>query len=95
MEVPGHYKNMSYKQKPKHPPVTLFSTGCPKCKILEEKLTRNEINYNVVTDTRIITRMGMSEIPKLRIGMSILDFADANNWINQMQMRNLNNQRRI
>jgi glutaredoxin len=30
--------------------ITLYSTGCPKCKVLETKLNNKNIEFNVNTD---------------------------------------------
>ena len=62
--------------------IVLYSTGCPKCKVLEAKLNDKHICHQVVTDTTDIINEGFSTVPVLRIDDKFLNFFDANQWIN-------------
>ena len=38
--------------------MTLYTTNCPKCKILESKLKAKNIEYNTVTDIEVMQKKG-------------------------------------
>ena len=38
--------------------VILYSTNCPKCSVLEKKLSSANINYKIVTDTDLMIKKG-------------------------------------
>lgn len=61
--------------------VILYSTGCPKCRILEKKLDEKKIKYEVVTNRDVMIDKGFSSAPKLEIDGEILDFSDGMRWI--------------
>lgn len=62
--------------------VILYSTGCPKCRVLEAKLKNRNIIYHLVTDRDEMLKKGFTKVPVLKINGKFLDFYDANNWIN-------------
>lgn len=65
--------------------VTLYTTHCPKCKVLEKKLNSKNINYNEVTDTNIMIAKGFTSTPMLEADGTIMDFAEANKWVNEQE----------
>lgn len=62
--------------------VTLYSTGCPKCKVLKKKLDTKGIKYDEVSDTEIMMEKGILSVPVLEVDNKLLNFVDANKWIN-------------
>ena len=62
--------------------VTLYSTNCPKCHVLEKKLTNKNIDFNVVTDENIMLEKGFMSAPMLEVDDNIMDFKEGNIWIN-------------
>ena len=62
--------------------VTLYSTGCPKCKVLITKLDSKNINYNVVSDINVIISKGINTVPVLEIDNKLMDFKTAVDWVN-------------
>lgn len=62
---------------------TLFSTGCPKCRILEKKLAQKGIEYVEVNDTQQMLDMGLKSVPWLEVDGQMMDFNQANKWINE------------
>lgn len=62
---------------------TLFSTGCPKCRILEKKLAQKGIEYVEVNDTQQMLDMGLKSVPWLEVNGQMMDFNQANKWINE------------
>lgn len=62
--------------------VVLYSTGCPKCSVLKKKLEARNINYAENNDVNEMTELGISHVPVLSVDGELLNFADANKWIN-------------
>ena len=62
---------------------TLFSTGCPKCTILKKKLSQKGIEYTEVNDTQQMLDMGLKSVPWLEVDGQMMDFNQANKWINE------------
>lgn len=59
----------------------LYSTNCPKCKMLEKQLNKNKIEYEVITDRNIMIKKGFSSAPKLEINGEIMDYNVAMKWV--------------
>lgn len=68
--------------------VTLYSTHCPKCQILEKKLNQKGINYKLVDDNKEVVSFGKANkimsAPILKVNEDVLDFSKANNWLNEV-----------
>lgn len=62
--------------------VIVYSTGCPKCKILEKKMNDNGIDYQVVTDVDLMQQKGFMSMPMLEVDGEIMDFGTAIKWVN-------------
>ena len=62
---------------------TLFSTGCPKCTILKKKLSQKGIEYTEVNDTQQMLDMGLKSVPWLEVDGQMMNFEQANKWINE------------
>ena len=65
--------------------IILYSTGCPRCKILEKKLDEKNVAYNKVTDTEKLKEMGIDKVPVLSVGGKMYGYADAVKFVNQME----------
>lgn len=63
--------------------VTLYGTGCPKCKILETKLNKKNIKYQEFTDVDKMLDMGIKYVPYLKVDGKLMDFTEANDWVNK------------
>lgn len=62
---------------------TLFSTGCPKCTILKKKLSQKGIEYTEVNDIQQMLGMGLQSVPWLEVDGQMMNFDQANKWINE------------
>ena len=65
--------------------VKLYSTDCPKCKILEKKLAAKNIPFFKVTGSvaiETIKKAGYMEAPILCLNDQFLPFAQAVKWVN-------------
>ena len=61
--------------------VVLYSTNCPKCKILETKLTKKGINYSIITDVNLMIEKGFTQAPVLEVNGQFKEFKEANDWV--------------
>lgn len=61
--------------------VKLYTTHCPKCKVIETKLARKNIEYEEITDKEEMIKRGFKSAPVLEVDDKILNFGDANRWI--------------
>ena len=68
------------------PQITVFTTGCPKCKILEAKLKEKNIQYKEVTDVEEMVNMGLKQVPWLKTEAGeMLNFENAIQWLNSLE----------
>lgn len=63
--------------------IILYSTGCPKCNILKKKLAEKSIPYIENNNVEEMTSLGIDYIPVLLVNGKMLQFKEANDWINQ------------
>ena len=61
--------------------VILYSTNCPRCRIIEKKLQDKGIEFEIFTDVDAMIAKGFKEAPKLEVDGTIMDFKEANEWI--------------
>ena len=65
--------------------IVLYSTHCPKCKVLEAKLQKKNISYEEINDINIMQEKGYLSVPILEVDDISMNFAAANNWINGLE----------
>lgn len=63
--------------------ITLYTSGCPRCKVLEKKLNAASIIYETFTDTDKMVKMGMNVMPILEVDGQRMNFKEANEWVNE------------
>ena len=61
--------------------VILWSTHCPRCKVLEVKLKQKNIEFEENTNVEEMTAKGFKEAPKLEIDGAVMDFKEAVEWL--------------
>lgn len=64
--------------------VVLYTTHCPKCIVLEKKLTQKNVKYDVVADKSAIMDKGYLTAPLLEVNGKIMEFKEANDWVNSL-----------
>lgn len=62
--------------------ITLYTTHCPRCKVVELKLKSKNIDYETCENIEEIQKLGVKSAPVLKVDNDILDFSAAINWIN-------------
>ena len=60
----------------------LYSTGCPKCKVLEKKLADKGIPFEEITDVDAMESLGFESVPILSVDGTLMDFTSAIAWLN-------------
>ena len=63
--------------------ITLFSTECPKCRVLEHKLNQNNIAYEKSSDIQEVIDKGFMSAPVLKLDDDYMDFVTAVTWLNE------------
>lgn len=63
--------------------VVLYSTGCPRCRVLEKKLQQKKIDYEEINDIKIMEDKGYINIPVLEVDDKIMNFKEAVDWTNK------------
>ncbi len=61
--------------------ITLYSTGCPKCQVLEKKLIKDGIEFSVSDDINELIEKGFMSAPILKVDDKFLEFKDAIDWL--------------
>lgn len=64
--------------------VNLYTTHCPKCVVLENKLKAKNIEYNEISDVSVIAEKGYMSVPMLEVDDKVMNFTDANTWLNNL-----------
>ena len=62
--------------------IILYSTHCPRCKVLETKLKQKNIKYTEETDVDKMLAIGLKSAPALKVDDGdLMDFSKAIEWI--------------
>lgn len=65
--------------------VILYSTGCPRCDVLKNKLNAKSISYNTNNSVDEMIKMGISDIPVLSVNGVLMKFKEAVDWVNKQK----------
>ena len=64
--------------------IVLYSTGCPRCNVLETKLKNKSIDFEEINDTKLMIDKGFDSVPILEVDGNYMDFGKANEFINSL-----------
>ena len=62
--------------------IILYSTNCPKCKVLIQKLNEKNIPYIICDDIDIMMTKGLTSVPVIEKYGSLMGFKEAMKWAN-------------
>ena len=62
--------------------IIVYSTDCPKCKVLKKKLSENGIAFREVANIKQMMELGITAVPVLSVDGVLMEFGAANAWIN-------------
>lgn len=67
--------------------VILYTTHCPKCNVIQKKLTAAKIEYEMEEDleeiSKVCKKAKIDHLPILEVNGKFLTFSEAASWINQ------------
>ena len=63
--------------------ITLYTTHCPMCNILENLLDKKGLSYDVVTDINLMIEKGFKAAPILEVDDKVYTFAEAKLWVKE------------
>ncbi len=63
--------------------IKVYTTHCPKCRILEQKLEKKNIEFESCDDMDTMTARGIKSAPSLEIDGTIYNFGEAIKWVNE------------
>ena len=66
--------------------IKLYTTGCPKCMILEKKLDQKGVEYEKVEDFDVdfLVEKGFTMAPVLEVEGEMMGYGEAVKWIDQI-----------
>ncbi len=64
--------------------VILYSTGCPKCKVLKKKLENKGVEYTENNSVDQMLSMGIKQAPMLSVDGQLMNYIDAIHWVNNI-----------
>ena len=64
--------------------VILYSTNCPRCKVLKAKLTQKKVEHEVITDIDTMLNLGIRSAPILEVDGKRYDFTQAIDFVNRL-----------
>lgn len=62
--------------------ITLYSTNCPRCNVLAQKLTEKGVDFEICEDVDEMIRRDFTSAPMLEVDGNIMNFMEAINWLN-------------
>ena len=65
--------------------LVLYSTGCPQCNILKNKLKDKNLSFEINEDVEEMKKMGFKSSPMLKVDDKIMNFKEAFKWVNGVQ----------
>lgn len=63
--------------------IILYSTKCPKCKVLEAKLKQGNIGFEEINDVDLMVQKGFKSAPILEVDGVAYGFKEAVEWIKE------------
>lgn len=61
----------------------MYSTGCPKCRVLAKKLDSKNIQYTIVDDVNKMLEMGIVSVPYLKVDNVLMNYKESVEWVNK------------
>ena len=68
--------------------IILYSTGCPKCKMLKKRLQEYNIPYTENNDVDEMIKLGITSVPYIQVAGELLDFAASWKWTQEVKNGN-------
>lgn len=65
--------------------VTMYTTHCPRCRVLDLKLKEKKIAYEEVSDIDEIRSLGILSVPYLKVDDKLYNFTEAIKWVGEQE----------
>jgi len=65
--------------------VTMYSTGCSRCKTLGMMLDKKHISYSVNSDVDEMVNLGLASVPALDVDGELMTYEKAMQWVASQQ----------
>lgn len=65
--------------------IVLYSTGCPRCTVLETKLKSKNIDFEIITNQELMIEKGFDSVPILEVEEKSYNFKEAIEWVNNYE----------
>ena len=65
--------------------ITLYSTGCPRCKVLKQKLDAVGASYTINDNVEDMIKKGIMTVPMLDVDGTVMDFPMAFQYVSTLQ----------
>ena len=65
--------------------ITLYTIGCPKCKVLEMKLKQKKVEYETIEDMEVMKEKGFMSLPILEVDGNAYNFSEAVKFLNSIE----------
>lgn len=66
--------------------IKLYSTGCPKCKVLKIKMGLKNIAFEEINDIELMKARGFMSAPMLDVDGKVYNFIDALQWVKEQEI---------
>lgn len=60
----------------------LYTTNCPQCEVLKKKLDAKGIPYTINDSVKEMLELCIQSVPVLKVDDKMMNFSEANAWIN-------------
>ena len=71
--------------------IIIYSTGCPKCRVIEKKLQLLKLPYTKISNIEEMTRRGFKSAPMTEVDGQLYNFKEMCDWISQQaKLKNAN-----
>lgn len=65
--------------------MVLYTTGCPKCRILEKKMDDKKLEYEKCEDKKVLAELGIKAVPVLKVEDGrMLGYFEAVKYVNAL-----------
>lgn len=66
--------------------IILFSTGCPRCKVLKQELERRSIHYTENNSVAEMLAIGIEKVPVISVDGKLYLYNDALEYISKLEV---------
>jgi hypothetical protein len=65
--------------------IKFYTQNRPKCQVLKNSLDKRDMNYETITDEKLMLDKGFTHVPMLEVNGTIMEYGEAFKWINEQE----------